>query len=342
MNTIGEKWNKTFHSKLVRLLVIVVISITLVAFLTGAAVSKYAVLINDDTTQTIVFTSESAPAAILADQSVTLGEHDEYEFSGFIENKATIDIKRAREITVIADGDTKITYATEGTVKQALEGIGIAVNPDDLINVALDTRVNGDMDISINRVVNREVETVTAIPYKTDSFKTNTLKLGVTKVMKAGVAGTKTDKIAQKLIDNVVVEEVILSTEVVEPQKARVLVGDPTAPASQLIPAEPIELDANGNPVSYTAKFTGKATAYSALGRSTKLKPGCVAMNLSQFPKGTQLYIKTPNGSYTYGYSVVRDTGTALRDGRILVDLFFNSYAESCAFGAKTVEVYVL
>ncbi len=138
-------------------------------------------------------------------------------------------------------------------------------------------------------------------------------------------------------------EEKLLTMDIVKnPIAAKMLVGDPNAPTSQLIPQEPIELDANGNPVNYIRKVTGKATAYSSRSNRASLKPGNVAMKLSQFPKGTKLYIKTPNGSFTYGYSVVKDTGTALKDGRILVDLFFDSYKESCLFGAKTVEVYVL
>ena len=127
-----------------------------------------------------------------------------------------------------------------------------------------------------------------------------------------------------------------------KPVAARVLIGDPNAPVSQLIPATDIVLDANGNPVNYKYKVTGKATAYSALGRPTSLKPGNVAMNLSQFPRGTKLYIKTPDGSFVYGYSVVADTGPAVTNGTCLVDLFFATYRESCLFGAKTVEIYVL
>lgn len=342
MDTIQAKWNTMFHSKLVRLLVVVVISIMLVTALTGAAISKYAVIITDDMTQEIVFTSEENPETILAVEEYALGVHDKYEFSGFSENKATIDILRAREVVVNADNTTKTTYVTEGNVGEALSAINITVDSDDLVNFSVHETVSDDMNITINRVVNQTVVKTEEIPFETDLFKTNTLKNGVTKTLKEGKVGTTTYTVAQKLIDGAVVEEEILSTEVVEPVKARMLLGDSKAAASQLIPAEPIELDENGNPVNYTAKYTGKATAYSALGKRTSLKPGCVAMNLSQFPKGTQLYIKTPNGNYTYGYSVVRDTGTALVQGKVLVDLFFASYAESVAFGAKNVEVYVL
>lgn len=137
-------------------------------------------------------------------------------------------------------------------------------------------------------------------------------------------------------------EEVVGEETIMEPVPQKLLVGSPNVPTSQLTPDQPIELDENGNPVHYLKKVTGKATAYSALGKPTKLVPGAVAMNLSEYPRGTRLYIKTPDGSYIYGYSVVRDTGPAAREGIILVDLFFNSYRESCLFGAKTVDIYVL
>lgn len=342
MNTIQAKWNTLFHSKLVRLLVIVAISTMLVTALTGAAISKYAVVIQDDMTQAIVFTSEESPEIILAQEQYELGAHDKYVFSGFSDNKATIDILRAKEVSVNADNTVKTAYMTDGTIGDALEELNIELNPQDMVDFSLSEPVSDDVSITINRVTSRVVEEIEEIPFETDVFKTNTLKNGVTKTLKEGIVGATTTQLAQKLIDGVVVEEEVISTKTVEPINARVLLGDPKAATSQLVPSQPIELDENGNPVSYSAKYTGKATAYSALGRKTKLKPGCVAMNLSQFPKGTQLYIKTPNGSYTYGYSVVKDTGTALVEGKILVDLFFNTYAESVAFGAKNVEVYVL
>ena len=48
------------------------------------------------------------------------------------------------------------------------------------------------------------------------------------------------------------------------------------------------------------------------------------------------------DGSFVYGYAVATDTGIAVQDGRILVDLFYETYAESVINGAINVNVYVV
>ncbi len=59
-------------------------------------------------------------------------------------------------------------------------------------------------------------------------------------------------------------------------------------------------------------------------------------------PYGTHLYITSADGKHVYGYAIAADTGTALRDGIIDVDLFFNTYEGSCRWGKKKVNIYVL
>ena len=343
MDTIRSRYNTIMNLKMVRFIAVILVSSILVGALTGAAISKYSVVIIDESTQTIVFTSENLPEKILEQENIQLSEHDTLSFTGWTDNKGTITINRGKAVTIIADGTVETIYVVDGTVADALHEVGIVVNDEDFINVSLTQPITSDIDVVINRVTYNTVTDLKPVAFEVINFPTQTLEKGKTKTLSEGVNGEHTTMTKQKLLDGVVVEETILSEEVTkQPVSARMLLGDPNAPTSQMIPAEPIELDANGNPVSYQSKHVGKATAYSALGKKTSLEPGAVAMNLSQFPRGTQLYIKTPDGSYTYGYSVVRDTGTAAVEGIILVDLFFNSYKESCLFGAKTVEVYVL
>ena len=73
-----------------------------------------------------------------------------------------------------------------------------------------------------------------------------------------------------------------------------------------------------------------------------KVRKQPAAVNPKVIPYGTKLYIKAADGSFTYGYAIAADTGTALMDGRVLVDLFFDTNQECYAFGAKKMEVYVL
>ena len=65
-------------------------------------------------------------------------------------------------------------------------------------------------------------------------------------------------------------------------------------------------------------------------------------MNTEVIPYGTKLYIASPDNSFVYGYAIAADTGTGLIDGSIDLDLFYDSYTESCLNGVRYVNVYVL
>ena len=67
-----------------------------------------------------------------------------------------------------------------------------------------------------------------------------------------------------------------------------------------------------------------------------------VAVNPKVIPYGTRLYITSPDNRYVYGYAIAADTGTALTQGIVDVDLFFDSYQGSCQWGKKMVNIYIL
>ena len=93
--------------------------------------------------------------------------------------------------------------------------------------------------------------------------------------------------------------------------------------------------------------LSGKTTAYyAAAGAGTasgrKAQYGVVAVNPNVIPYGTRLYICSADGRTVYGYAIAADTGTTLMAGTVLVDLFYNTYAQCCWFGAKQMNVYIL
>lgn len=59
-----------------------------------------------------------------------------------------------------------------------------------------------------------------------------------------------------------------------------------------------------------------------------------VAVDPSVIPYGTAMYIEG------YGYAVAADCGTAIKGN--MIDLFFNSYQESCDWGLKQSKVTIL
>ncbi len=116
---------------------------------------------------------------------------------------------------------------------------------------------------------------------------------------------------------------------------------------SEIVPDKPIELDANGHPVSYKKIITGKGTAYckgTTCATGVKAKPGYVAVDPKEIPYGTKLYIVSADGKYHYGYAIAADTGGFAKNpnSTIVSDLRFNTYDECIKFGKRNIIIYVL
>lgn len=115
---------------------------------------------------------------------------------------------------------------------------------------------------------------------------------------------------------------------------------------SRLTPPEWLKLDEDGIPVSYTTVHTGRSCAYTAspdalMSTGKAVFQGYVAVNPDLIPYGSELYIIADDGS-VYGYAIAADTGSSVRKGRIVVDLFMNEYDDCIQWGNRSVTVYVL
>lgn len=131
-----------------------------------------------------------------------------------------------------------------------------------------------------------------------------------------------------------------------------------TSAISNLDWSDEFPLDENGIPIEYNyvlreQRATGYSSrsdkAYGAGSRTCEARTGVyyctagtVAVRASQIPYGTKLYIRTQAGGFIYGYAVANDTGTALEEGIIDIDLFYDSYQESVLNSVRWVDVYVL
>lgn len=330
-----------------KVFIVSLICVMVTAVLTGLTTVSNTVTIHEDGYAYSRYTIYTDLEDILEQEEITLSKDDKCEFTGFQDHEADIYITRAFNVSVSADGETKTVVMTDGTVSDALEKANVTLSDDDLINVSLSEPVSKGTEIQINRVTYEESKETQEIPFETINPDVEPTANGRVVTLVEGQNGEKVITKQTKLVDGEPVETTVLSEEMTkEPVDKELGVMETVYIGGQkmefLAGEAPVELDANGIPVNYAYKVTGKATAYSALGRPTSLTPGAVAMDLSRFPKGTKLYIVSSDGSYVYGYSTVRDTGTAVNNGSVLVDCFFNTYAESVRFGAKTVDVYVL
>lgn len=257
------------------------------------------------------------------------------------------------KVKIFADGSNYVVRA-RGNVADAINAAGIEVDDDDLINVGLSEPLNENTNIVINRVDYVTEVKLEAIEYATEYKEDDSYVIGFSKVLVDGEEGELAKTICHTYVDGKLASSDVVSTEVTEEPVDEVIVQgtaevNPIAAMSisQLDVPDYLTLDENGVPTSYSNVLTGKSCAYSAKSTAKtasgrQVKVGYVAVDPSIIPYGTELYIVSTDGNYVYGYAIAADTGTALLDGRILVDLFMESYDASCQWGAKQVNIYVL
>ena len=333
-----------------RLISVLTLIVTVVAMLplTGATMTHYSYTIQESvdgsvTQLAIAYTNETDPNEILRKEKITLSEDDGFTFTEpNEENEGVITIERAFPVTVIADGESKAVMVNGGTVKEVLEKAKITLGEEDIITKDQDEEVHVGSEIRVRRVTHKTSEKHKAIPYG-ESYEYSDALIANAKVKIAeGKEGVETYTYDEMYIDGKLYQSTLIGTEVTtEPVNAVYQIGSSKKVVSDYDFPEGLEFDEKGNPLNYKYKVSGKATAYSTR-KKTKLIEGCVAMDLSKYPRGSWLYIKSKDGSYVYGYAKVADTGTALVNGTVLVDLFFDTFAECYEFGARQLDVYVL
>lgn len=269
-----------------------------------------------------------------------------------IENiRGEIEINRAFDVQITADGISTVVRMTGGTVNDVLERTGIEVREDDMLSHLPETTVTDGMNITVERVGYNEYTRTEAIPYETTLKYTNVIPKGSTKLKQAGKKGEKTYVYRERIVDGEVVETVLVSETVTKkPVNAVKLVGTVVGTPLSKAPFD-IELDEAGQPVNYKQVFTGTCTAYTCDGgrlsgvTATGMKPqvGVVAVNPKKIPYGSKLYITSADGSYVYGYAIAGDTGGGVMKGTLIADLYMDTYEECIQFGKRrNFKVFVL
>lgn len=335
------------QSNKIKAITVSALCVALTIVLTGITIATHIVYIHDENETKVLYTMKTDAEEILESQDIRLSKDDAIKFDGFnSQNIGNIEILRAFQVPVTADGETKNIAVTEATVAEVLKMAEVTLSEDDLINVGLNEMVHENTEIVVNRVTYRTVNKTTSIPFTVNKQNSLMVGKGYSKIAIAGKEGVRLAVTKEKLVDGKVVDSEVLSERVEKNPIAQLVLQGlaPKTPVSVLTPPSSLKLDQNGVPTSYVKKVTGKSVAYSALGRRTHLKPGHVAVDYRKFPKGTKLWIATPDNKYVYGYAVAADTGAFAQDPNctVLVDLFFNSYGETLRWGAKQVNIYVL
>lgn len=250
-------------------------------------------------------------------------------------------------IYVTADGTAKqIVMHKSDTVSDALTKAGIILGENDIVNYSVETNVENNMNIDVDRVEYVDISKSTPLRYETVYVESSLLPMGTEIVNVDGRNGCEITTYTEKLINGVVVESEISDIETREPVTRLVTVGTAfSEPYSKRLGN--FELD-NGIPTEYAYIVSGKVTAYTAPpGSGTysgrPLEVGTVAVNPNIIPFGSELYICSKDGKRVYGYAIAADTGDLTE---VVADVFMGltseHYGDACDWGAQFCDVYVL
>ena len=350
--------------------VLAALSLTLIGGVLALTVTgmKNDVYISDGERVTAFSTLENGTERLLAHAGVNVQSDDELVRNDTAGGHISIEVLRAFNVSVVADGKKTTLKMTGGNVGDALKKVGVQTTESDQINSSVDKDLTKDMEIVVQKVMGKMKVSTKTIPFSIQKKYTNKLYIGKTKVERKGKDGMQTVVTEQGIINGNVVSSKVVSTTVTKaPVDQILLVGTKSLPAAKkTAPKKPADdsskkapktdekpasgktfKDSKGKTVSYRKLLTGKGTAYTApKGAKTstgrKAQYGVVAVNPKIIPYGTKLYICSADGKFVYGYAVAGDTGGALRSGRALVDLFYNTRSQCLRFGRRNVKVYVL
>ncbi len=329
------------------------IALMAVLIVFGCSVNK--VTVNDGSSVQTIYSLKSQPADLLKFASLSSDSYQVTEINNR-GNHINISLKYTFPVYVTLGNETKEINTLKGsTVAEAIENAGITLDEYDTVNLALDTVINETTYIDIVDINYVTETTSQRIPYTSKTVYSN--KTTGKTVTTKGSEGEKQittltkyvngEAISTETLSETVTKEAVNEIITVGTKKPAVTTSASVKCISTLTPSSPIELDKNGNPVSYKKHITVQATAYSNASGSKGasgivIKPGHVAVNTNLYPYGTKFYIKSSDGSYIYGYAVAADTGGFVSARPNNFDLCFATEEECIRFGRRNIEVYIL
>ncbi len=282
----------------------------------------------------------------LADMSV--GEADGVLYTSYNGGFKNLTISRGFNVPITVDGGEVVASIRQGTVKDALANAGVVMGEHDYTQPSLNTILKEGDSIRVYRVQYVDNQYEETIPYET-KYKKSSLTFRFPKrqyTLTEGQNGKNLVTYRERYVDGELDLALVSKVEVVKkPVNKLVLTYGAGVPVSPLSAPRGVSVN-NGVPTGYKYVISNqKATGYySARGKGSSglgLFYGSVAVNPNIIPYGTKMYIASPDGKFVYGWAIATDTGTALMEGIIGVDLFYETYKESSLNWANNVNIYI-
>ena len=295
-----------------------------------------------------IWTTAKTVEELLADQDITLSEHDKINFSlqDRISDNMKLDIERAFPLVLNNGGSEEKVWATSTTVADFLKQQGVTLDKLDRVEPGLDEQVKPDGVINVIRVEKVTDVVEEPIDFAVVTRKDASMSKGSEKVVQQGQKGllkkefevTKENgkEVARTLVSESKLREtqdkvIAVGTKVITAQVSR---GKTAAAAVQTsAPAGGKEFYVSAT--AYTAYCNG-CSGVTSTGINLRANPNVkvIAVDPRVIPLGTKVWVEG------YGYAVAGDTGGAIKGHRI--DVFVPSKEQAYRFGSKRVKIKIL
>ncbi len=349
MSRITQIYRRKFSGIFIKIAVVIVTSIFMLAtFAVLHSTMRFVTVSVNGQNTAQIFAPVTAPKYALSLAGITAEDYDGITVTHGENGFAAINLERAFDVSITADGHSTNYKLLGKTVEQILEENGYTIGEHDYTQPSLSQTISPDTkEIELFRVEYVQYEIDEVIPYETQNQYTSLFYQfrDFVQVIQEGQDGYINGILQDKLVNGQVVETTTISTdEYIEPIPEILKSYKESVPVSEVEPPEGITVE-NNVPSSYTTVYEMKATGYySATGKGSSglgLYYGTFAVDPTVIPYGTKVYIVSTNGKFIYGWAIATDTGAFINTNRMQVDLFYETYSESAANGVQQVYVYV-
>ncbi len=333
----------------VRVIALLVPLVLLLLPLTQTVFAENTYVITDGDDVTVYTTFAKDPAEVLDLAGVELADGDLFTTQSG-DGVSNITVQRNQKITVNYCGQMLQTNSFGETVASVLDRLAVPTDGEYVVSLPTDTQTFDGMQVSVDRVVQKEQTYTVDIAYETIYCDDPTLPKGQQREVVAGVTGQK-QYTAQVVYTNGSETESTVLTETVltEAVDRIVAVGTGTAVGTKA-PAigNGVIITADGQVLAYKRADKFKTTAYNhtdagcdmITATGTTVRVGTVAVDPTVIPYGTRMFIVSNDGEYVYGIATAEDCGGGIKGKHI--DLYFPDVNDCWKYGVRSATVYFL
>lgn len=272
---------------------------------------------------------------------------DQILYTSYDGNYKSLAISHSFTVPITVDGTQTEVQISQGTVADCLAKAEIVLGEHDYTQPSLHTQIQNGDSIRVYRVEyldnQYEEEVPFGVEYKYSSLTYRFKNRQYT--LREGSVGKNLVTYRERYVDGELELALVSKVEVItKPVDKLVLAYGKTA-VSPLSAPDGVSV-VNGVPTGYSRVLTNMSSTgyYSSSGSGASglgLFYGSVAVNPNVIPYGTKMYIASPDGQFIYGWAIATDTGGALMNGSVGVDLFYETYLESTLNWRNTVNIYI-